>query len=172
MASRAGDARAGSSAEVPHPRGVRDLKRERLELAATLVAGAKPGKEIRKAVSDLTFARLKEHWDAVSGGLNHGVALGAVGSVGRGDAGPASDLDLVLLHDGKALSKAQVAALAERLWYPIWDAALELDYSSRSLTETRQVASTDLAAAAGLLDLQAIAGDAALVQQARAAIYQ
>ncbi|PKQ25081.1 MAG: phosphohydrolase [Actinobacteria bacterium HGW-Actinobacteria-4] len=172
MASPAGAARGGSSAKVPHPQGVRDLKRERLDLATTLLAGGRPGKEIRREVADLTFRRLKEHWDAVAADLQRGVALGAVGSVGRGDAGPASDLDLVLLHDGKALSKADVANLAQKLWYPIWDAGLELDYSARSITECRQVASTDLAAAAGLLDLHAIAGDAALAQQARAAIYQ
>lgn len=77
----------------------------------------------------------------------------------------------VLIHDGTTLSKDQLADLAQRLWYPIWDAGLELDHSSRSITECRQVASTDLAAAAGLLDLHAIAGDEALAEQARAAIY-
>jgi [protein-PII] uridylyltransferase len=151
---------------------VRDLKRERLDLYAALLKAGEPGKARRKAVADLTFQRLAEHWNDVSGGITGGVVLGAVGSVGRSDAGPASDLDLILLHDGKTLSKDDVANVAQKLWYPIWDAALELDYSSRSLTECRQVASKDLAAAAGLLDLHPVAGDAVLAQQARAAIYQ
>ncbi|MEX0913566.1 MAG: HD domain-containing protein [Demequina sp.] len=172
MVSHAGDARTGSPAEAPHPPGVRDLKRERLDTAARHIRAGQGGSIARRAVADLTLARLREFWDQVSSGLTEGVALGAVGSVGRGDAGPASDLDLILLHDGKTLSKAQVAELVQSLWYPIWDAGLELDYSARSLTECRQVASSDLAAAAGLLELRAVGGDEHLAQQARAAIYQ
>ncbi|MFW2513636.1 HD domain-containing protein [Demequina sp. SO4-13] len=150
---------------------MRDLKRERAELAQSLVTAGVTGPERRRAITDLTLARLREHWDAAEP-LGEGVALGAVGSLGRGDSGPWSDLDLVLIHDGHTHTTQQVSELAQRLWYPIWDAGLELDYSMRSLTECRQVASKDLAAAAGLLDLHPVAGDATLAQQARSAIYQ
>ncbi len=162
----------GSRAEVPHPRGVRDLKRVRREHAEMLAASALSGRERRQSMSDLVFAHLKEHWDEHSEGMRDGIAFGAVGSVGRGDAGPLSDLDLVILHDGATHKKEAVAELAQRLWYPIWDAGLELDYSTRTLTECRQVASKDLAAAAGLLDLHLIAGDEQLLKQARTHIYQ
>jgi [protein-PII] uridylyltransferase len=172
MEPHAGSARDESHAEVPHPSGVRDLKRERRELASVLYRDAVPGTARRAALSGLAFTRLAEHWDQVTGGMSTGATLAAVGSIGRGDAGPESDLDLVLIHDGATLSKGDLSELAQRLWYPIWDAGLELDYSSRSITECRQVASKDLAAAAGLLDLHAIAGDEALAKQARAAIYQ
>ncbi|WP_084626648.1 nucleotidyltransferase domain-containing protein [Demequina aurantiaca] len=172
MEPHASDARDGSHAEVPHPSGVRDLKRERRELAAELYRDKVSGPARRLALSGLAFTRLAEHWNLITDGLTEGATLGAVGSIGRGDAGPESDLDLVLIHDGNTFSKEELADLAERLWYPIWDAGLELDYSMRSITECRQVASKDLAAAAGLLDLQAIAGDDALAKQARAAIYQ
>ncbi|WP_062076523.1 HD domain-containing protein [Demequina globuliformis] len=161
----------GSDAEVPHPHGVRDLKRVRAALAQQLFDDAVPGPERRKALTSLVKARLVEHWEGADA-PSEGAALAAVGSLGRGDSGPASDLDLVLLHDGKTHSKDDLAALAQRLWYPIWDAGLELDHSTRSITECRQVASKDLAAAAGLLDVQPIAGDEALVTQARSAIYQ
>jgi len=166
------ESREGSRAEVPHPRGVRDLKRLRSEYAEKLAASEMSGGQRRRAMADFVFAHLKEHWDEHAPDTHEGIAFGAVGSVGRGDAGPASDLDLVILHDGSTYSKKDIAALAERLWYPIWDAGLELDYSTRTLTECRQVASKDLAAAAGLLDLQRIAGDEQLVLQARAHIYQ
>ncbi|WP_366937959.1 HD domain-containing protein [Demequina sp.] len=151
---------------------MRDLKRLRSEYAERLAATGRSGRERRQAMADFVFAHLKEHWDEHSGGMRDGIAFGAVGSVGRGDAGPASDLDLLILHDGSTHSKAAVAGLAQRLWYPIWDAGLELDYSTRTLTECRQVASKDLAAAAGLLDLHHIAGDEQLIQQARTHIYQ
>ena len=171
MEGLTGAAPDGSNAEVPHPHGVRDLKRERAQLSDQLARDNVPGAARRKAISDLILTRLSEHWEDCRP-LHTGVALGAVGSIGRGDAGPASDLDLVLIHDGRTHTTQQVAELAQRLWYPIWDAGLELDYSMRSITECRQVASKDLAAAAGLLDLHPVAGDAALAQQARVAIYQ
>ncbi|MCB2413175.1 HD domain-containing protein [Demequina sp. TTPB684] len=164
---RSGIVRDGSHAEVPHPHGVRDLKRDRQALALAL-AGV-DGRERRQALAQLVFTRLAEHFTAVTGDIG-GLTLAAVGSVGRGEAGPHSDLDLVLLHDGTTSGKAAASEVAARLWYPIWDAGLQLDHSTRSLTECRQVASKDLAAAAGLLDLRHVAGDESLAQQARSAI--
>ena len=99
-----------------------------------------------------------------------GVALAVVGSVARRDAGPASDLDLVLVHDGRTLSTPQVSALADALWYPLWDAGLRLDHSVRTPSQCRDVAANDLSAAIGLLDLRALAGDASLVVRTRAAL--
>jgi len=159
--------RDDSCAEVPHPLGVRDLKRERQELARALAHS--PGRERRQAISALVSDRLAEHFAMVTDGVE-GLTLAAVGSVGRAEAGPQSDLDLVLLHDGTSKGKAAASAAATSLWYPIWDAGLQLDHSTRSLVECRQVASKDLAAAAGLLDLRHIAGDEVLAQQARSAI--
>ena len=60
-----------------------------------------------------------------------GVALVAVGGLGRRELPPHGDLDLVLVHDGRP----EVAALADALWYPVWDAGLRLDHSVRSVAE-------------------------------------
>ncbi|HEY5555167.1 MAG TPA: [protein-PII] uridylyltransferase, partial [Cellulomonas sp.] len=121
---------------------------------------------------ELVQRRLAELWDEATAGFNvSGVALGAVGSVGRGDASPVSDLDLLLVHEGgRAHSQEDIAALAERLWYPIWDAGLDLDHSVRSLAQCRQIASKDLPAAVGLLDLRPIAGDPLVVHRAKSAL--
>jgi [protein-PII] uridylyltransferase len=99
-----------------------------------------------------------------------GVALAVVGSVARSDTGPASDLDLVLLHDGRSVSAAAVSELAERLWYPLWDAGLRLDHSVRTPNQCREVAAGDLSAAIGLLDLRVLAGDPSLVVRTRATL--
>ena len=64
-----------------------------------------------------------------------GVALLAVGAYGRRELCPASDLDLVLVHDGKR--GRDLAALADRLWYPIWDSGFTLDHSVRTPNEAR-----------------------------------
>jgi [protein-PII] uridylyltransferase len=100
------------------------------------------------------------------------VALAAVGSLARGDAGPVSDLDLVLLHDGRALPATEVSGLADRLWYPVWDAQLRLDHSVRTPAQCREVATADLSAAVGLLDLRVVCGDADLVAATRARLLE
>ncbi|MGL5829015.1 MAG: hypothetical protein ACRC0L_05535, partial [Angustibacter sp.] len=97
-----------------------------------------------------------------------GIALAAVGSQARRESGPASDVDLILLHDGHALSLAELSALADRLWYPIWDSGLKLDHSVRSPGQCREISAKDLTAGLGLLDLRVIAGDADLVAVTRA----
>lgn len=167
-----GRAAGSESFEVPHPaRGVRDLKAARLALARRLSGPGSNGAERRRAVVELVVTGLVELWaDATDGQETTGLALGAVGSVGRGDASPVSDLDLVLVHDGRGRAAPQIAGLADRLWYPIWDAGLDLDHSVRSLAQCRQVASKDLPAAVGLLDLRPVAGDAAVVHRARSAV--
>ena len=79
----------------------------------------------------------------------------AVGGLGRRELCPGSDLDLVLVHRGRR----DVRAVAERVWYPIWDAGLGLDHSVRTVKEALAVAAGDLKAAMGLLDARLVAGD-------------
>ena len=55
-----------------------------------------------------------------------------VGSLGRDDPGPLSDVDLVLLHSRRVLSESAINALADRIRYPIWDAGVKLDHSVRT----------------------------------------
>ncbi len=160
--------------QVPHPTsGVRDLRVERLDLAASLSGPHTDGVARRAAVVALVQRRLGELWATATNGEDlTGVALGAVGSVGRGDASPVSDLDLLLVHEGRGRSAEELSALAQRIWYPIWDAGLDLDHSVRSLAQCRQVASKDLPAAVGLLDLQHVAGDPVVIARATSALLE
>ena len=91
-----------------------------------------------------------------------GIALVAVGGYGRRELSPGSDLDVVLLH-ATSLHAEDVAEIAERIWYPVWDSGAKLDHSVRTVDEARELAGTDLAVAAGLLDARLVAGDADLV---------
>lgn len=122
-------------------------------------------------------AAIQELWDEathrLAGGPVKGVALAAVGSLGRRDCGPESDIDLVLLHDGVDHPEIAggVPGLADALWYPLWDSHVDLDHSVRSLSQCRDVASSDLAASIALLDIRCIAGDAGLVSQASRLIH-
>lgn len=102
------------------------------------------------------------------GGPASGTALACVGSLARRELGPRSDVDLVLLHDGRAA--AGTDQLAERLWYPLWDSGVKLDHSVRTPAECAEVAGRELSAGVGLLDLRLVAGDAGLVSSARTAL--
>ena len=149
-----------------------DIGSRRLDLAGTrdfAVAGA--GRSRRAALSAFNREWLADVWRSATGGARlEGVALAAVGSLGRGDAGPLSDYDLVLLHSERSLPTKELTALADRIWYPIWDAGVRLDHSVRTVTQCRQVAAADLTAAVGLLDLSHLAGDDELVAAARATV--
>ena len=153
---------------------VGELRQARLALPAPEPGEAGAGARYRRALADLTDAALADLWAGAARAtgldLDRGVALTAVGSLGRRDGGPLSDLDLLLVHDGRTLDAAALAALADALWYPLWDARLDLDHAVRSLEQCRQVASADLPAAVGLLDVRAVAGDTALAQAAAGAV--
>ncbi|NJP30810.1 [protein-PII] uridylyltransferase [Micromonospora thermarum] len=90
-----------------------------------------------------------------------GVALVAVGGLGRRQCAPYGDLDLLLLHAGVP----GVDDLAAGIWYPVWDAGLRLDHSVRTVAEALSVAQDDVKVALGLLDARYVAGDEALAEQ-------
>jgi [protein-PII] uridylyltransferase len=96
-----------------------------------------------------------------------GVALVAVGGLGREEPAPYSDLDLVLLHDGKVDGLTE---LADSLWYPIWDSGIGLDHSVRTVDQALSVARDDLKALLGLLEIRHVAGDCSLWGPLRAKV--
>lgn len=150
----------------------KDEKTRWLEIAE-LRSFAEPGAGARRrqALAAHTRTWLSQVWaEATEGARQDGMALAAVGSLGRAQAGPLSDIDLVLIHSGRVLSERAVTELAERVWYPVWDAGVRLDHSVRTVAQCRAVAQSDLPAAVGLLDLAWVAGDKDLVAAARATV--
>ncbi|GAA3055673.1 [protein-PII] uridylyltransferase [Actinokineospora globicatena] len=135
------------------------LARDRLLAAAAPRSAA--GHRLTPAALREALADLHEFWlaghagRAGIGGRGGGVALFAVGGLGRREPVPYSDLDLVLVHDGRS----SVDALAERLWYPLWNSGIGLDHSVRTVGQALEVASGDLRTALGLLDARHLAGD-------------
>src|ERR1039457_2616356 len=87
-----------------------------------------------------------------------GVAVVAVGGYGRQELCPGSDLDILLLHQGRK----DMGQLAEQLWYPLWDAGLQVAHSVRTVRQALSEAHTDLKVALGLLDARVVHGDVTL----------
>jgi [protein-PII] uridylyltransferase len=107
-----------------------------------------------------------DRWLASLLGGEAGVALVAVGGYGRRELLPGSDLDVLLLHAGRP----GISALADRIWYPIWDSGARLDHAVRTPREGREVARADLRAALGLLHARHVAGDPDLTAGLRAGV--
>jgi [protein-PII] uridylyltransferase len=72
---------------------------------------------------------------------------------------PGSDVDLLLLHGGRR----DIGRVAERIWYPLWDARLEVGHGVRTVKEAIALASGDLEVATSMLSVRHVAGDPALV---------
>jgi [protein-PII] uridylyltransferase len=108
---------------------------------------------------------LQALFDSAAPDSGRGVALVAVGGYGRGALAPGSDLDLLLLHDGK---QKRIKEMADAIWYPIWDSGHPLDHSVRTLKEVRAAMDSDIKVALGLLDGRLIAGDPGLAAAALA----
>jgi [protein-PII] uridylyltransferase len=105
-----------------------------------------------------------DRWLAELLGAEPDVALVAVGGYGRRELLPRSDLDVVLLHDGRD----GIAGVADRIWYPVWDSGTELDHAVRTVPQARRVARGDLKVALGLLSARHVAGDPDLTERLRA----
>ncbi|MGO9381651.1 MAG: [protein-PII] uridylyltransferase [Mycobacterium sp.] len=89
-----------------------------------------------------------------------GLAIVGIGGLGRRELLPYSDLDLMLLHDDKPAGALE--PVADRLWYPLWDANVRLDHSVRTVSGALGVANADMVAALGMLDARHIAGETEL----------
>ncbi|SER18015.1 MULTISPECIES: [protein-PII] uridylyltransferase [Lentzea] len=131
--------------------------RERLLVPGRRRLTAEP---LREALVDLHEFWLTKHAGG-AGVSGPGIALVAVGGLGRRELVPYSDLDLVLVHNGVK----NVDDIAEKLWYPLWNSGIGLDHSVRTVGEALRVAAGDLRTALGLLDIRHIAGDPEVTQK-------
>jgi len=102
--------------------------------------------------ADTWLSGLLDH--AADGDLR-GLGLVAVGGYGRGELCPGSDLDVVLVYEGRR----DVSAIADAVWYPVWDDGVRLDHSVRRPSEVLDVVAEDLRAQLGWLDGRLVAGD-------------
>lgn len=136
---------------VSSSEGPRQIAAQRSALSADV---SLVGSALRQALNDLYLGWLTE----LLADPGEGVALVAVGGAGRAELALGSDLDLVLVH----AAGRDVTAIADRVWYPVWDAGIGLDHSVRTVEQALDVAQADLKAALGLLDVRHVAGDVAL----------
>ena len=155
------DASASASA-AGSPRPAKDL------VAATeqLLAGG--SRHLDSAALRDALLDLHEFWlttKATEIGITDtsGFAIVATGGLGRRELLPYSDLDLMILHDN--MPAKVVSNTADQLWYPLWDANIQLDHSVRTVPQALRVAGEDVSAGLAMLEARHIAGNAELSAQ-------
>ena len=87
------------------------------------------------------------------------IAVCAIGGYGRKELCPGSDIDVLLIHD----QSVDVLPIAEKIWYPLWDAGLKLGHQVGTQEEILNLAESSLETATSLLSSRAIAGDNEIV---------
>ena len=87
------------------------------------------------------------------------IAVCAIGGYGRKELCPGSDIDVLLIHD----QSVDVLPIAEKIWYPLWDAGLKLGHQVGTQEEILSLAESSLETATSLLSSRSIAGDNEIV---------
>jgi UTP:GlnB (protein PII) uridylyltransferase len=86
-----------------------------------------------------------------------GLAVVALGGYGRRELSPFSDIDLMVLYRPEHVSRVQ--QIAEGLFYPLWDAGLELGHGVRTVDECLAVAADNLELETSFCQARLLAGD-------------
>jgi [protein-PII] uridylyltransferase len=155
---------------------MRSNQRSRSSAPIPDILGAVPAKAIdgaliRRARTELTgrddlsgrglARRLSDQmdgwFDALARDLPDGWSLMATGGYANGLLCPGSDVDVVLLHPDRAAT-TDVRAVAEPLWYPMWDAGVKLSPAAHSPKSLLALAATDLVTATTILRVRHLAG--------------
>lgn len=157
------------------------LDRARAELVSNLRQG-QPGGELLGGWADAVRAWVG---DLVGPAVAEGqrtfgpMALGAVGALARRELGPHSDVDLVLIVGDHAVATGEDSSSPEAfdafvasVVHPMWDAGLRPNLVVHDADAWLEQAADDITLATALLDVEALAGDASLVQSLRARAYE
>jgi [protein-PII] uridylyltransferase len=89
--------------------------------------------------------------------LRQSIALVGLGSYGRRQSAPYSDVDLMILHDELPLDL--LTPLVRRFTHAIYDVRLELGHSVRTTSEAVQLARTDGVICSSLIDGRLVTGN-------------
>ncbi|HEY6681293.1 MAG TPA: [protein-PII] uridylyltransferase, partial [Actinomycetota bacterium] len=138
-----------------------DLREELRALERAYTIGHHgPGAARRRA--GLVDACLVELFER--GGVPAGVAILAIGGYGRMVQLPASDIDVLIVHDDGAIETT-----VDALLYPLWDAGLAVGHAVRTPAEC--LAATErFDAWTAMLDGRLVAGDETLADRALAPV--
>lgn len=136
---------------------------------AELVATAEPGPTAARSLADLTDEAVLAQARAASARAEAPFALFALGGYGARRLLPHSDIDLLVISAGAA---RDLEPLVRGLFYPLWDAGLELGHQIRTPAQQARAVREDLPTATAFLTARFLAGDETLAQRALAEVFR
>lgn len=132
--------------------------------AAVTVDVSLRGRAFGAALADALDDALRDAFAALP--QREGVALVALGSYGRRELCPGSDVDVLLLHTLKGRRSIDtVRAMTEQLWYPLWDAGFVTGHGARTVKDSVALADSDLDALTALIEVRHLVGSAELTDE-------
>jgi [protein-PII] uridylyltransferase len=93
------------------------------------------------------------------------LVLIALGGYGRGELGPSSDIDLMVIYDVEMTPYVQ--RMTQGLLYTLWDLGLQVGHSLRSLDDCVAMARTDFPSRTSMQEARFLAGDRKLFTRFR-----
>jgi [protein-PII] uridylyltransferase len=138
---------------------VHQLQERKQELLTRFVDGDAP--DFLATHADLLDDYFRESFARSSAGPRMGMeknpyAILALGGYGRKEQCLHSDIDVLLLFSKKIPDEAP--ALVQEIFYPLWDAGLEVSYATRSLKECLSLAAHDFEVLTSLVDARFLCG--------------
>ena len=124
---------------------------------------APPGMGWCQEWTDLVDAAIRDWLASLSGDEQHGFVVVALGSFARRELCPASDIDLLLLHDD--WGDSDLEALVQAVCYPLWDAGLTVGHAVRTPREAVRSAAERVDTATALTDRRLVTGDPGLLDE-------
>jgi len=121
---------------------------------------------IDTVVSRLFDATLAELGPDLLGSLRANIAIVALGSYGRRQCAPFSDVDLMILH--QARQSDEIAGQLRPLTQGVFDVGLQLGHSVRTASEAVQLARDDAVICTSLIDSRFLLGNQQLFESFRA----
>jgi [protein-PII] uridylyltransferase len=134
--------------------------RQRIDALARAYPPGQHGRWLARERADALDAWFLE----AAGDLPQRVAVVALGGYGRRLQLPASDVDVMVVHDG--LDDEILAELGQRLWYPLWDDGWTVTPLVRMPAACAEAARDRLDSRTALLDARLLAGSATLLAEA------
>ena len=133
------------------------------------------GREVCKLRADLVDILLRHVFAAAVGAAaerkeaEQPMALIAIGGYGRGELNPASDIDVMLLHNsGRNKISPFVTNIVEEILYSLWDVGFKVGHSTRSIRGAIAQANSDMMTKTAMLESRFLAGDQKLADLFRA----
>lgn len=133
--------------------------RARRDALETLWRQGLSGHALLEKHTSLIDAALEKYFRQ-SGADPENMCLVALGGYGRKELFPYSDIDLMLLYRPDA--EKQLNDVAEAIFYPLWDAGLEVGHGVRTPATCIEQAGKDFFLQVSLLDARLISGSSDL----------